>query len=176
MIADMATTEAASAPAPQPTAADLTLAQILTYTYVIVAFSGGKDSIACVLHLLDLGVPRELIELWHHDVDGREGSSLMDWPCTADYCRKLAAAFGLRLSFSWKVGGFEREMLRKDQPTAPTAFENESGAVRFAGGDGPANTRMQFPQVSPDLSVRWCSAYLKIDVCAAAIYVTERRR
>jgi 3'-phosphoadenosine 5'-phosphosulfate sulfotransferase (PAPS reductase)/FAD synthetase len=39
----------------------------------------------------------------------------------------------------------------------------------FTGGSGPVGTRKVFPQVSPDLSVRWCSAYLKIDVCAAAI-------
>jgi hypothetical protein len=65
-----------------------------------------------VLHLLDLGVPRERIELWHHDVDGREGSRLMDWPVTRDYCRAFAAAFGLPIFFSWKVGGFEREMCR----------------------------------------------------------------
>jgi tRNA(Ile)-lysidine synthase TilS/MesJ len=43
-----------------------------SYDVIVVAFSGGKDSIACVLHLLELGGPRERIELWHHDVDGRE--------------------------------------------------------------------------------------------------------
>lgn len=53
-----------------------------SYDVVIVAFSGGKDSLACLLHLLELGVPRSKIELWHHDVDGREGSTLMDWPCS----------------------------------------------------------------------------------------------
>jgi 3'-phosphoadenosine 5'-phosphosulfate sulfotransferase (PAPS reductase)/FAD synthetase len=142
---------------------------LVSYDTVIVAFSGGKDSLACLLHLLDLGVPRERIELWHHDVDGREGSTLMDWPCTRDYCRKVAAAFGVPIFFSWKVGGFEREMLRDSTPTAPIAFEVPGGEVLTTGGHGKPNTRKQFPQVSPDLSVRWCSAYLKIDVCAAAI-------
>ena len=42
------------------------------YDKIIVLFSGGKDSLACVLHLLELGVPREKIELWHHDIDGGE--------------------------------------------------------------------------------------------------------
>src|SRR5690606_31636462 len=38
------------------------------------------------------------------------------------------------------------------------------------GGDrGKPATRLKFPQVSPDLSVRWCSAYLKIYVCASAV-------
>lgn len=139
-----------------------------TYGTVIVAFSGGKDSLACLLHLLELGVPREKIELWHHDVDGREGSTLMDWPCTRDYCRQIAAAFGVPIYFSWKQGGFEREMLRDDAPTAPIKYETPAG-LQTSGGAGKPNTRLQFPQVSPDLSVRWCSAYLKIDVCAAAI-------
>ena len=48
------------------------------YDYVIVAFSGGKDSLACVLHLLEDGCPVEKIELWHHEVDGREGKQFMD--------------------------------------------------------------------------------------------------
>jgi tRNA(Ile)-lysidine synthase TilS/MesJ len=59
---------------------------LASYDVIIVAFSGGKDSAACVLHLLDLGVPKHKIELWHHLVDGREGSTLMDWPCTEAYC------------------------------------------------------------------------------------------
>ena len=38
--------------------------------------------LAALLRLLDLGVDRDRLELWHHDVDGREGSTLMDWPFT----------------------------------------------------------------------------------------------
>ena len=83
------------------------------YDTIIVAFSGGKDSMACVLDLLHRGVSKDKIELWHHDVDGREGSKLMDWPVTRDYCNKFAKAMGLKLYYSWKVGGFEREMLRQ---------------------------------------------------------------
>ncbi|WP_431217072.1 hypothetical protein ACQ86N_22505 [Puia sp. P3] len=37
---------------------------------IIVAFSGGKDSIAMVLYLLEQGVDRRRIHLHHHDVDG----------------------------------------------------------------------------------------------------------
>lgn len=36
------------------------------------------------------------------------------------------------------------------------------------------STRLKFPQPSPNLNVRWCSSYLKIDVCAAAIRNQER--
>lgn len=37
------------------------------YDLVIVLLSGGKDSIACYYKLLELGVPKKKIELWHHD-------------------------------------------------------------------------------------------------------------
>lgn len=140
-----------------------------SYDKYIIAFSGGKDSIALVLYLLSIGIPPGEIELWHHDVDGR-GETFMDWEITPDYCRKFAAAFALKIYFSWKEGGFKREMLRENALTAPTSFECPNGIVKTVGGDrGKPATRLKFPQVSPDLSVRWCSAYLKIDVCASAV-------
>lgn len=138
----------------------------LDYDRIIVAFSGGKDSLACLLHLLDLGVPREKIELHHHLVDGKEGSELMDWPVTEAYCEAVAKAFRIPISYSWRVNGFEGEMLRRDSATAAVAIPAEDGGHRVIGGDGPAGTRLKFPQVSPDLSVRWCSGVLKIDVFA----------
>lgn len=139
------------------------------YDRFLVFFSGGKDSIALFLWLLDQGIPLDKIELHHHLVDGREGSELMDWPITTDYCKKFAEAFGVRMSFSWKEGGFEREMLRQDAPTAPVHFYTQSGEKRQIGGVGPLGTRRKFPQVSADLSVRWCSSYLKIGVGEAYI-------
>ena len=140
------------------------------YNRIVVAFSGGKDSLATVLLLLDAGVPRDNIELHHHDVDGGSESGLMDWPITPAYCQAVADALGMKLFFSYKVGGFEREMLRDNTRTAPMRWQREDGSWRESGGDrGKGNTRQKFPQVSPDLSVRWCSAYLKIDVLAALI-------
>lgn len=152
----------------------LTAEQLNAYKHVVVAFSGGKDSLACLLTLLESGVDKSKVELWHHDVDGREGSDLVDWACTRDYCRAVAEAFGVPLYFSWKQGGFEREMLRDGTATAPISFETPDGLLRTTGGAGPAGTRRKFPQVSPDLSVRWCSAYLKVDVGAAALRNQER--
>lgn len=160
--------------------------QNIDYDYIIVAFSGGKDSTACVLHLLEQGVDPEQIaspvryahskiELWHHLVDGREGSTLMDWPVTEDYCRQFAKSLGLQIYFSWKEGGFEREMLRNGQKTAPSHFECPGDKCGLAGGNrGKNGTRRKFPQVSANLSVRWCSAYLKIDICTRAINNQER--
>jgi 3'-phosphoadenosine 5'-phosphosulfate sulfotransferase (PAPS reductase)/FAD synthetase len=99
-----------------------------TYDWIVVAFSGGKDSVACLLHLLEEGVDPARIELWHHLVDGREGSpsgerGLMDWDVTEDYCRRVARHFGCRIYYTWKEGGFEGEMLRENARTAPISFE-----------------------------------------------------
>lgn len=140
-----------------------------SYDHILVAFSGGKDSIACFLTLLENGVDLSKVELWHHEIDGREGSNLMDWDVTPAYCNAFANAFGVPLYFSWLEGGFEREMLRNNTPKARTFWQNPDGSLGVSGGKGPCNTRMKFPQVSADLSVRWCSAYLKIDVMKAAI-------
>lgn len=140
-----------------------------SYDYVIVFFSGGKDSTAAVLKLLTEGCPKEKIELWHHEIDGREGDYLMDWKCTSAYCKAFAAAMGMPIYYSWREGGFKREMLRKDQATGRVFFENELYQVQSTGGKGKPGTREKFPQVSADLNSRWCSAYLKIDVATAAI-------
>ena len=89
---------------------------------------------------------------------------------TPDYCRKLGEAFGVPVFFQWKIGGFEREMLREDSLTAPICYELPDGTVQQVGGTrGKPSTRRKFPQPSPDLRTRWCSAYLKIDVCATAL-------
>jgi len=153
----------------------LTLEALKAYDHIILYFSGGKDSLACLLLLLLLGVDKDKIEIWHHEVDGREGSTLMDWPVTPVYCRAVAGAFDIPIYFSWKVGGFEREMLRNEARTAPTKFETPEGGVVTVGGKrGKLGTRLKFPQVSADLSVRWCSSYLKIDVAAAAIQNQDR--
>jgi len=148
----------------------LTLEQLLGYAVILVAFSGGKDSVACVLHLLELGVPAERIELWHHEVDGREGSTLMDWPCTPDYCRRFAEALGLRIYFSWRVGGFEGELLRVNAAPAAIRFETPEGQVVTAAGHGRSlGTRRRFPAPSRDPNVRWCSSAVKIDVMERAL-------
>jgi 3'-phosphoadenosine 5'-phosphosulfate sulfotransferase (PAPS reductase)/FAD synthetase len=147
---------------------------VLDYDHYVVFFSGGKDSVCCALELLERGVPASKIELWHHTVDGREGSTLMDWACTEAYCAAFAEAFGMSCYFSWKAGGFEREMLRENQRTAPILFEmpEASGGVvvsQVGGTGGKESTRRMFPQVSANMSVRWCSSYAKIHVAQAAL-------
>lgn len=149
---------------------------ILSYDKYLVQFSGGKDSSAVFLYLLDLGVPLEKIELWHQDIDGC-GDAFFDWEITRGYCRRFAEAFGVPLYLQWKVGGFRRELLRKNALTAPTCFELLDGTISCSGGErGKPGTRLRFPQRSADLRTRWCSAYLKIDVCTAAIVNQTRFR
>lgn len=137
-----------------------------SYDHIVVAFSGGADSLALLLHLLELGVPPTRIEAHHHLVDGREGSTLMDWPVTEAYCEAVCKHLGIALSYSWREGGFEREATRNGTPTAPVHIPHSDGGHQVLGGNGPTGTRNKFPQVSASLATRWCSAALKIDVFA----------
>ena len=141
------------------------------YDHIVLCMSGGKDSIACLLTLIDAGVDMDRVELWHHDVDGREGSTLMDWPFMADYNRKLAAAFGLPIYFSWLDGGFEGEMLKDNSYGRPHHIETPEGLITLARDTQRAKpgTRLKFPQVSASLQTRWCSSALKIDVGRRAL-------
>lgn len=146
---------------------------IHSYDTAIVMMSGGKDSMACLLFLLEQGFSKSNIEIWHHEVDGKE-SSLMDWPVTPAYCKAVAEAFDIPIYFSWKEGGFEREMNRNNQPTAPTIFETPDGIRKVGGNSNRLGTRLMYPQTSASLTTRWCSSYLKISVADAAIRNQER--
>lgn len=153
---------ASPAPAAQPDV----LIDPRSYEEVIVFFSG-KDSLACLLHLIELGVDPARIEIHHHLVDGREGDRFMDWPISEAWVDAVAESFGIRSEKSWRVGGFEREMLRENCGTAPIAFPVRGEGLRVSGGDrSEPNTRRRFPQTSASLQVRWCSSSLKIEVAA----------
>lgn len=80
------------------------------YNCIIVLFSGGKDSAAAYFKLLELGIPKEKIELWHHDIDGGHPTRRMDWPCTQNYVRSFAKAEGVILRVSERVNGFWGEV------------------------------------------------------------------
>lgn len=135
----------------------------------IVAFSGGKDSVAMVLHLLEIGTHKADIHLHHHDVDGG-GANLWDWPCTPSYCRAFADAMGLQIFFSGRKGGIDREMLRENeglQNVYYQAFEGEE--YRILESKPADSTRLKFPAVAADLRTRWCSSCVKIDVLKRVI-------
>lgn len=149
---------------------------LYSYDKYLIQFSGGKDSTSVVLYLLEQGVPKEKIELWHQLIDGTE-ETFFDWEITPDYCRKFAAAFDLKIYFQWREGGFKRELMREKARTAPVYFELPDGYIAKTGGiRGKLSTRHKFPQCSGDLKVRWCSSALKIDVCSSAIINQERFR
>lgn len=154
----------------------LTKRELLSYDGILLAFSGGKDSIACYTKLIDMGVPPSKIQVHHHEIDGGPGAkSFMDWPCTPAYCEAFAKEFGLQYYPSWKVDGFYGEMMRDNELTKPTAFYTHEGELVTTGGcHGSKNTRKKFPQVTASLMTRWCSAYLKIMVMDSLINNQER--
>lgn len=158
---------------------------------IIIAFSGGKDSIALVLSALDMGFDKNNMELWHHDVDG-DGEQLWDWKCTKSYCQAFADAFGIPILFSYAGGGITREIFRKGETIQPVYFQKEAGGKYFKKEPAPMslkdgngvpytkeeleekNTKYKFPAVSASLTTRWCSGIAKIDVMKKAINNSER--
>jgi len=160
------------------------------YDHIIVLLSGGKDSVASLLRLLEMGVPKDKIELWHHDIDGGHPSRRMDWPVTQAYVRALSETMGIKLRTSWRMGGFFGELYRVG---ASLPIEYEDGAAVKTCRLSPAQQRseelreeillgmdvhdeladlgyrMKFPAKSGDLARRWCSAYLKIIVSDTVI-------
>lgn len=140
---------------------------LASYDRVIVGFSGGKDSLACLLRLLDLGVSRDRIELWHHDV-----GDTFDWPVTRAYCQAVADELGLPLYFSGRAGGLDGEIARLDAETAQGDYWTDlpgGGRATAAHKARKPQARGRFPALSANLQTRWCSAWAKIDVCSWAI-------
>ncbi|MDE6619707.1 MAG: phosphoadenosine phosphosulfate reductase family protein [Lachnospiraceae bacterium] len=165
------------------------------YDLIIILFSGGKDSTACYYKLLELGVPKEKIELWHHDIDGGHPSRCMDWRCTQNYVKSFADVEEVPLRVSYRVNGFFGELYRigasepiewidpdtgeimqcklsrnylKCRELKEKCTEDMEQALKQYG------YRMKFPAKSGDLSRRWCSAYLKIAVADSVISNLDR--
>ena len=149
---------------------------IHSYDKIIIAHSGGKDGFVSMLHVLDLGVDRSKLELWHQLVDGNEGSDLMDWPFMDDYLKKIAQAYKLPLYRSWLMHGIEGEMLKEDSYSHPHKVETPDGILTLLRDThrSKPGTRRRFPQQSASLQTRWCSSAAKVDVARRAITNQER--
>lgn len=165
------------------------------YDLIVVLISGGKDSIACFYKLLELGVPKEKIELWHHDIDGGNPTRTMDWKCTQNYMKALADAEGVKLRVSYRVNGFFGELYRIGASEPVEWVDPDTGEIKQCKLSSnylkceeikkqcleetedllkEYGCRMKFPAKSPDLSRRWCSAYLKISVADSVISNLDR--
>jgi 3'-phosphoadenosine 5'-phosphosulfate sulfotransferase (PAPS reductase)/FAD synthetase len=144
------------------------------YDYIIVSFSGGKDSLACALALLKRGVDPNKMELWHQGVDGEvfnTEENFMDWPITEAYCRAVARHLKLPIRFQWRDGGFYKELTKTEARTGDVYFEDGNGKIVHLPTSDRAkvSTRGKYPMPGNDLSSRWCSPALKIDVFARAV-------
>lgn len=165
------------------------------YDLVAVLLSGGKDSIACYYKMIELGVPKEKIEFWHHDIDGGHPCRRMDWRCTQNYVRALAEAEGIPLRLSWRKNGFFGELYRLGASEPVEWMEPDTGEIiqckpsqnylrcleikEKATEDMEEELkklgyRMKFPAKTGDLSKRWCSAYLKIMVADSVVANLDR--
>jgi hypothetical protein len=136
------------------------------YDHFIISESGGKDSLVSLFYLLDLGVPKEKIELWHQSVDGgfADGIEFMDWPVSESYVQAVGEHFGIKTSFQWRKGGIYNELMRKDSLTGDVYYCDNGKIIKLPTRNGKKSTRLRWPAMSPDLRIRWCSPYVKIDV------------
>ena len=155
------------------------------YDLIAILLSGGKDSIACYYKLLELGVPKEKMEFWHHDIDGGHPSRRMDWRCTHNYVKSFSEMEGVPLRLSWRINGFFGELYRVGASEPVEWMEPDTGEIMQCKLSSnylkckelkeqsvdemeellkQYGYRMKFPAKTGDLSRRWCSAYLKIMV------------
>lgn len=155
------------------------------YDTIIVGFSGGKDSLASLLRVLE-SIPahkRGAVELQHHVIDGdpEQDEQVFDWPVTEAYCRAVAAALGVPIYFSWRERGILGEMQLDNERRHGITFEAPGGKryrVPIGTRAAPVTRRMldangkrvgnpAWPQQVADLNQRWCSASAKIEVARA---------
>jgi len=141
------------------------LSDLSLYDRIIISSSGGKDSTACILYLMDLGIPKERIVLWHQSIDGSPNDlQFADWPVTESYVRAFGEALCIQTEFQWRVHGFYGEMMRENSKTNDVQFEYQDNVITLPTRNGKYSTRRKFPAKAVDLRTRWCTAYLKIDV------------
>lgn len=151
-------------PASKPSISLLPLGE---YDHIVISESGGKDSIACLFYLMELGIPTSKLELWHQCVDGGGADfvDFMDWPVTEAYIDAVGELFGIKTYYQWRSGGIFNELMRKESLTGDIYYTTDAGEIiHLPTRNGKLSTRLKWPAMSPDLRIRWCSPYVKIDV------------
>ena len=138
---------------------------------VLIAFSGGKDSVAMVLKALFIDkIPPEQIELHHHKVDGDTEDYIWDWACTDSYCQAFAKHFNIPILFSFSEGGITKTIFRENEPRQDMFWQDEeNGAYKSRPALKIKKTQLKFPAVQNDLDKRWCSSVAKIEVMSAML-------
>lgn len=141
--------------------------EIDRYDKIIVSLSGGKDSIAMLLYLIEQGVAPDRIEAWHQAVDGMHDThtSFMDWPSTEGYVRELCNHLRVRLSWQWRAFGFKGEMFRENSRSHDIFYRNDEELLVYSlpTTRGDLSTRRKWPMKTASLKFRYCSSSLKID-------------
>ncbi|MFA6501439.1 MAG: phosphoadenosine phosphosulfate reductase family protein [Parachlamydiales bacterium] len=149
------------------------------YDYILVNFSGGKDSIAMILTLFDQGVKPSQIIVFHQCIDGKHGTDthteLFDWPATEGYVYQFCKHFKLALWWQWREHGFYGEIMKRDRVSygvhnqIETFTDQKNTDLYLAPEFANASFRLKFPAKSGDISQRWCSGQLKIDPASRVV-------
>ena len=136
------------------------------YDYILISSSGGKDSMTMLFWLLEQGVDKRKIELWHQCVDGnfQDRVEFFDWPVTESYLHAVSEHFDIPIYFQWRSEGIYGELLRTNSLTNDVCYTDNGKIYKLKTKNGKLSTRRKWPAQSANLSTRWCSAYVKIDV------------
>lgn len=139
----------------------------------LVQMSGGKDSKATFLGLLESGVPLDRIELWHMSIDGHEDDYIdfFDWRVAPSYCEKIADHFKVPLLMAWRKNGLYQEMMRDQEWNQPVRYRwnGELYEIPISKQERYKISRMKFPQRASIRSGRYCSVKVKIDVARSIL-------
>ncbi len=109
-----------------------------SYDRILVATSGGKNSMAAMLAVLDAGADPSRIELHHHLVDGR-GPAIMDWSSTEGWCRAVAAAFRLPCTCPGGTAASWASCCARTGRPARCASRGQAGTPPDAPAAGPGS-------------------------------------
>ena len=143
-----------------------------SYALILCQVSGGKDSLAMVLSLLEQGADPRKMWAWHQAIDGRGQwkRPFFDWPVTEEYTTALMKHLNIPLDFQWRDYGFHGELYREDARSHGVHYTDEGKLLYLPTTErGSISTRKRWPAKTANLQTRRCSSTLKIDVARRVI-------